>query len=302
MNDQRRSYSFDEIFPERWLHAPDLDGRTVTLVITDAYAEYIENPKNHKKDDPGDLCGILSFRGTPREYVLSKQNAWILKALWGKDPAAYVGKRITLAPVPDSSGFTEHGTRILFVGSPDVQNDLSFNLPGGKHLTFKKTVVNAQTVTEPSVTAPTVDAVTGEVIPDRFTGSDDDNIGFTDDAPQANEAASSTQQGQFADAAPEAALHAAGLASAPESPESAEDGPPGLDAEAFKARNAAPTPIRPEKATTAQLTRINALRKSTGIYEAEFVALLDSYGATVARELSKAAAGYVVAALEERAS
>lgn len=157
----KQPYSYDDIFPERWLHAPDLDGRAVTLTITEAYSEYIENPKNHKKDDQGDLCGILSFRGTKREYVLSKQNAWILKALWGKDPAAYVGKRITLAPVPDSSGFTEHGTRILFTGSPDITNDLSLNLPGGKHLTFKKTVAGKQKVDEASV-----DAVTGEVASD----------------------------------------------------------------------------------------------------------------------------------------
>ena len=216
MNDARSSYDYDLLFPERWLHAPDLDGRTVTLTITAAYAELIENPKNHKKDDPGDLCGVLSFKGTPREYVLSKQNAWILKALWGKDPAAYVGKRITLAPVPDSSGFTEHGTRILFVGSPDIQNDLSFNLPGGKHLTFKRTVVNAQTVTEPSVAAPTVDAVTGEVI----------------ETPPDNEPASATQQAQDGDATPSGSPTASEPAIAPESPDSDEDGnePPGRGA------------------------------------------------------------------------
>jgi len=159
MNDvQRRPYSYDDIFPERWLHAPDLDGKAVTLRIKEAYSEYIADPKNHKKDDPGDLCGIVAFHGTQREYVLSKQNAWILKTLWGKEPAEYVDKRITIAPVPDSSGFTEHGTRILFVGSPDVEHDLSLNLPGGRHLTFKKTVAGKQVVDEASV-----DAVTGEV-------------------------------------------------------------------------------------------------------------------------------------------
>ena len=175
----KQGYDYDAIFPERWLHAPDLDGKTVTLRIKEAYAEYIQDPKNHKKDDPGELCGVLSFKGTKREYVLSKQNAWILKALWGKDPAAYVGKRIALSPVPDSSGFTEHGTRILFTGSPDIEHDLSLNLPGGKHVTFKRTVVGKQKVVEASV-----DPVTGEV---------DDDIGFTDDAPHTEDPASSTE-------------------------------------------------------------------------------------------------------------
>ena len=107
---------------------------------------------------------------------MSKQNAWIIKALWGKDPAGILGKRITIAPVPDSSGFTEHGTRILFVGSPDIDNDLAFTLPGGQALTFKKTVSNRQEVVEGAV-----DPVTGEVGADpverpdnRFHGTDDD--------------------------------------------------------------------------------------------------------------------------------
>jgi hypothetical protein len=89
---------------------------------------------------------------------MSKQNAWIIKALWGKDPAAYIGKAITLSPVPDSSGFTEHGTRILFVGSPDIDNDLALTLPGGQALTFKKTIPNKTQVIEGNV-----DSVTGEV-------------------------------------------------------------------------------------------------------------------------------------------
>lgn len=226
MNDQaqdRVAYSYDDIFPERFLHAPDLDGRTVTLVITDAWGEYVQNPKQKRKKERGDLCGILAFKGTKREYAMSKQNAWIIKTLWGKDPSAYVGKRITLSPVPDSSGFTEHGTRILFVGSPDIDGDRALTLPGGQALTFKKTVPNCQEVVEGAV-----DPVTGEVdeaptktlAADRFTG--------TDDAPQANEAASSTQQGQFGDAAPEGAPHASAPGTAPESPESDDDeGVPG---------------------------------------------------------------------------
>jgi len=154
----RVPYSYDEIFPERFLHAPDLDGRTVTLTITDIWGEYIQNPKQKRKKERGDLCGILAFRGTKREYAMSKQNAWILKTLWGKDPADIVGKRITLTPVPDGSGFTDHGTRILFTGSPDIDGDRALTLPGGQQITFRKTVPGKQHVDEGSV-----DPVTGEV-------------------------------------------------------------------------------------------------------------------------------------------
>ena len=279
MNDQaqdRVPYSYDEIFPERFLHAPDLDGRTVTLVITDIWGEYVQNPKQKRKKERGDLCGILAFQGTKREYAMSKQNAWIVKTLWGKDPENIVGKRITLSPVPDSSGFTEHGTRILFVGSPDIDGDRALTLPGGQALTFKKTVPNRQEVVE-----GTVDPVTGEVA--------DDDIGFDEDAPHA-------------------AQEAAGGAPTPDSDSGAaeavsdEDGQiPGMDADEYAAsREEAPTLLHPPKVTATQTATIGRLRKSSGIYEAEYVALLDSYGASAAGELSKENAGYVISALEER--
>lgn len=155
MADERREYSYDDLFPERWLHAPDLDGRSITLTITDLYAETIVNPKTKKQDE----CGIVSFKGTKREYVLSKQNAWILKTVFGPKKADVQGKRITLSPVPDTSGFTDHGIRILFTGSPDIGRDTPMTLPGGKRVTFKKTAgKNGSGVEEGSV-----DAVTGEV-------------------------------------------------------------------------------------------------------------------------------------------
>jgi hypothetical protein len=205
MSDQQQDrvpYSYDEVFPERFLHAPDLDGRTVTLTITDAWGEYIQNPKQKRKKERGDLCGLLAFRGTKREYAMSKQNAWILKTLWGKDPAAYVGKRITIAPVPDGSGFTEHGTRILFVGSPDIDDDRALTLPGGQQMTFKKTLPGKQHVDEGSV-----DPVTGEVA----------------DAEAVEDASPATETAVSGDLAPDAATDAE---TAPDD----EDGPvPGSD-------------------------------------------------------------------------
>jgi hypothetical protein len=60
------------------------------------------------------------------------------------------------------------------------------------------------------------------------------------------------------------------------------------------------TPIRPPAATKAQLAQITRLQKSTGIYEAEFAAVLDSYGATDPAQLSEESAGYVIQALKER--
>lgn len=54
------------------------------------------------------------------------------------------------------------------------------------------------------------------------------------------------------------------------------------------------------KATAAQLRKINEARQATGIYDAEFAALLDKCGAKTARDLTKESATFVLAALGER--
>jgi hypothetical protein len=286
MSDQtqdRVPYSYDEIFPERFLHAPDLDGRTVTLLITDIWGEYIQNPKQKRKKERGDLCGVLAFERTKREYAMSKQNAWIIKALWGKDPANIRGKRITIAPVPDSSGFTEHGTRILFVGSPDIDNDVAFTLPGGQALTFKKTVSNRQEVVEGAV-----DPVTGEVgaaaveRPDnRFHGTDDD-LGAGSATVAAETPATPTQTAQGGDA---------GLFAAPTTP-ATETGADDGDVPGRGPLVKTTDPVTPERKRLFDVAWDKAINE--GADEAELLAAVcDAVGAPTLEGLTmeQAAAG-----------
>ena len=124
------TFNFDDLFPERWLHADDLGGKQVTVTIAAAYQEDLRLPGGAVE-----TCGILSFVGAKKEYVLNKTNATVLRELWGKNSGDYTGHRITLAPVPDSSGKSASGFRILFVGSPDIDKPLTIRLPGGgKHV------------------------------------------------------------------------------------------------------------------------------------------------------------------------
>jgi hypothetical protein len=277
----RVPYSYDEVFPERFLHAPDLDGQTVTLRITDTWGEYVQNPKQKRNKERGDLCGVLAFNGTKREYAMSKQNAWILKALWGKDPAAYIGRRITIAAVPDTSGFTEHNTRILFVGSPDIDGDRAFTLPGGKAMTFRKTVAGKQTVVEPSV-----DAVTGEVAdPDP---DPDDNGGGKGKAkpapaPQSDAAASAEVEtpADTTDAQDDDAFEI------DETPDSELDGIPEDEAKMLTDLGGGATDVPRPKVGKRQLTLIETLVGKAGIFENEELSYLDSlYGVQTREDLT----------------
>lgn len=135
MGEEKREFNYDDLFPERWLHAEDLLGRDVTLAITAAYEETLRLP-----DGTNDRCGILSFAKTKREYVLNKTNAMVLRELWGKKSGDWVGHQVTLSPVPDPSGKSRSGKKILFTGSPDLERDTKVNQPQGKTRVIKKTV------------------------------------------------------------------------------------------------------------------------------------------------------------------
>ena len=81
------SFNYDDAFPERWLHAVDLQGKEVTLTITKAYLEELRLPGGSI-----DSCAILAFAKTEREYVLNKTNAMVLRDLWGTSSEDWIGK------------------------------------------------------------------------------------------------------------------------------------------------------------------------------------------------------------------
>ena len=58
--------------------------------------------------------------------------------------------------------------------------------------------------------------------------------------------------------------------------------------------------VSPSSATDGQLAMIAEKLEAADLYQAEFVAVLDSYGATSVEQLTEETAGYVISALEER--
>lgn len=149
MSDEKPEFNYDDLFPERWLHAEDLAGMNVTLTMSAAYEEVLRLP-----DGSNDRCGILSFEKTKREYVLNKTNAMVLRELWGKKSGGWVGHQITIAPVPDPSGKSRSGKKILFIGSPDLAKDTKVNQPQNKTRIIKKTQPSENRVQEAIAAAP----------------------------------------------------------------------------------------------------------------------------------------------------
>jgi hypothetical protein len=260
--------SYDALFPGRFIKAGEMSGKPVTMTIADVYLDHLEGEDGREKPQ-----AIVSFKETKREWALNKTNAQCLLAMWGPDSGDWITKHVTLFAERDASGLSDSGLCLRVKGSPDITKSVVAEIKLPRRKPQKRTLVPTGNGKAPA----NVDEDTGEV------------FAFDEDAPHAaQEAAGGAATPDSESVAAEAVSDADGQI-------------PGMGADEYAAsRGAPPTLLHPPKVTASQVATIGRLRKASGIYEAEYVALLDSSGAAAAGELSKESAGYVIAALEER--
>lgn len=110
---------YDQLFPGRFMKSGEFGGKDVTLTVAGIRIEELPQEKG------GDRArGIVGFKETKKELVLNRTNGECLKALWGRETNAWIGKRVTLYPAPHKDSFTgEVGTAIRVRGSPDLPAD-----------------------------------------------------------------------------------------------------------------------------------------------------------------------------------
>lgn len=133
---------FDKLFPGRFMKAGQFKGKDVTLTMTKVSVEELEGQTGKKQK------AIISFKETPLELVLNKTNGLCLKAMWGRETDAWVGKRVTLYPAPIQ--FEDNDLAIRVRGSPDLKAPVTFELK----LARKKPRTTTMAVTKPGGAAP----------------------------------------------------------------------------------------------------------------------------------------------------
>jgi hypothetical protein len=130
---------FDKLFPNRFLKAGEFQGRDVTMTIASVALEEMDGVKGKETK------AIVSFKERPKQLVLNKTNALCLKAMFGRETNAWVGKRVTMWPAPIQ--FEDHDLAIRFRGSPDLEAPVTFELKLARKkprpMTMQKTVVGA---------------------------------------------------------------------------------------------------------------------------------------------------------------
>lgn len=148
--------TFDQLFPGRFIKAGEMHGKDVTLTIKTVYRDMLEGNDGIEKAQ-----AIISLVETPREWALNKTNALRLRAMFGDDTDAWVGRRVTLFPEPDSSGMSDSGFCLRVKGSPDIDKSITYKetlaRKRPRDVTLQKTKAGK---------AEGFDAETGEVAPD----------------------------------------------------------------------------------------------------------------------------------------
>lgn len=108
----KKPIDWDELYPGRFLKAGELQGKQVTLTISDIDLEELEGETGKK------IKGVLSFKETPKQIPLNKTNGICLREMFGRKVAEWVGRRVTIFP-----GEWNGEMCIRIWGSPELTED-----------------------------------------------------------------------------------------------------------------------------------------------------------------------------------
>lgn len=138
MNEEPKKHpkptSYDQLYPGRFIKAPELLGKKVTLTISDVELEDLEG------DDGKKTKCIISFKETPKKLVACKTNGICVKEMFGKELANWMGKRITIF---EDVWNGEPACRIW--GSPDIAEEMEVTVTLPRRRPFKKMMHKVET-------------------------------------------------------------------------------------------------------------------------------------------------------------
>lgn len=152
----KKPVDYDELFPGRFLKAGLFKGKSVTLTIKDVEIEKLPQDNGKERDR-----GVISFNETPMQLALNSTNGQCLKAMFGRKPLEWIGKKVTFVPEKDRFG-KEVVDAIRVQGSPDIKDpiDVEIRMPRKKpkNRRLVPTVKNAAaSATEPEAPPPPAD-------------------------------------------------------------------------------------------------------------------------------------------------
>lgn len=121
--------TYGELYPGRFLRALDLGKTKPVYTIARVLRDDLEGDKGPEPKV------IVVFQEVAQAWVMSKINGTCLRAMFGDDVRAWIGKRVclwstdTLMPMPTAKGDDRFCIRVY--GSPDIAGDMTveFKVP-----------------------------------------------------------------------------------------------------------------------------------------------------------------------------
>ena len=123
--------TFANLYPGRFLDASCLDGKQVTLTISDVHKEVLEDEKGEKSEKV-----ILEFaQQTKRVLVLNRSNGECIRQIVaalgygeGRQLKDWISRRITFYPTTTRLGANPSVPCVRVSGSPELKGDLQIQL------------------------------------------------------------------------------------------------------------------------------------------------------------------------------
>ena len=92
--------SVSELYPSRWVKAADLNGKAVTVKVTDVMVEPVHTPGGETK-----TAAVLTFEGKQKRLILNKTQCRAMVAITGSEKFGdWVGAIVQLAPAKAPNG------------------------------------------------------------------------------------------------------------------------------------------------------------------------------------------------------
>lgn len=127
---------WDELYPGRFIKGGEIaEGQKVVVRVSAIDMELL--PKSEGSGE--EQKGVISFEGMDRKMPLNKTNGLCLKAMFGRDVQAWIGKRIVLyrgewkskeGPMP----------AVRIYGSPDITQNISVEIKLPKRKAYQHTL------------------------------------------------------------------------------------------------------------------------------------------------------------------
>lgn len=111
----KKPVDWDDLYPGRFLKAGQLGDKRPTVTIKEVAVDRLLDDNGQER-----IKGVLRFAEMPYELALNKTNGICLRALFGRQLQAWVGRRVTLY-----RGEWKGEPAVRVWGSPELTEDLT---------------------------------------------------------------------------------------------------------------------------------------------------------------------------------